>query len=153
MEDNSSRNFFLKDLDAYFYGPNFWQAGLYPQVKDLTLEQALWKPSPDRHCIWDVVLHLNSWKWFAVENLKGNRIESMKEYNWIKLPDNLDENKWKAEIEKLKSFHEEFKELAKKADPSFFDPSEKISGYTRESIYHCGQIGFLRALQGLKSVE
>ncbi len=150
-------DFFLKDLDAYFYGPNFWQDGLYSQVKDMTAEQALWKPSPDRHCIWELVLHLNSWKWFAVETLKGNSIESMKEYDWVKLPDNPDENKWKVDVEKLKALHEEFKELVKKAEPAFFDPSEKISAHTREVIYHdcyhSGQIGFLRALQGLKPLE
>jgi DinB family protein len=153
----SASEAFIKDLDAYFQGPNFWQAGLYPQVKDLSLQQALWKPSPDRHCIWEIVLHLNSWKWFAVEVLKGNTIESMKEYNWVKLPESPDEKKWKEEIERLKSFHEELKSLIKKTDASFFDPSNKLSNHSREVVYHdcyhCGQIGFIRVLQGIKPVE
>ncbi|MGH2575916.1 MAG: DinB family protein [Ignavibacteria bacterium] len=147
---------FIRDLDAYFYGPNFWQAGLYAQLKELIFEQALWKPSPERNCIWDIVRHLNSWKWFAVENLKGKRIESMKEYNWVKLPENPDEQKWKADVEKLKNLHEEFKGLVKNADFSFFDPSNDMSNYTREVIYHncyhAGQIGILRVMQGLKPV-
>lgn len=149
-------NSFIKDLDLYFYGPNFWQAGLYQQVADLNYQQALWKPSPERNCIWEIVLHLNSWKWFAVENLKGNKIESMKEHNWPKIPENPDEEKWRAEVEKMKNLHEEFKELFKKADSDFFDAAKDISNYTREIIYHdcyhSGQIGLLRALQGIKAV-
>jgi hypothetical protein len=152
----SSIENFLKDLDSYFYGPNFWQAGLFPQVKNLTLKQALWKPSPDRHCIYDVVLHLINWKWFSVETLKGNHPKSMRKLNWVKIPKNPDSKTWKADVKKLRNLQEEFKSFVKKAHSNFFDPSQDFSRFTREVIYHdcyhCGQIGILRAMQGLKPV-
>jgi hypothetical protein len=149
-------NLYLNDLDDFFYGPNFWQAGLYTQVKDLSLEQALWKPLPERHCIWEILQHINSWKWFAIESLKGNTIESMKAYNWKTLPDNPDEPKWLSEIEKTKQLHEEFKILVSNSQPEMFEPSKEKKEYYQQVLYHdcyhTGQIGILRAMQGLKPV-
>jgi hypothetical protein len=154
--DSNTIKLLLKDLDEFFYGPNFWQAGLYPQVKDLTVEQALWKPSADRHCIWEILQHINAWQWFAIEIIKGNKIESMKEYNWVPLPENPDETKWKSEIEKAKQLHEEFKILVSNASPGLFDPSNENIAYYQQVIYHdcyhAGQIGLLRAMQGIKPV-
>jgi hypothetical protein len=157
MNTNSNTvKIFLKDLDEFFYGPNFWQAGLFAQVKDLTLEQALWKPSPDRHCIWDILLHVNSWKWFAVECLKGNKIESMKEINWTNIPEQPDETKWKNEIERTEKLHKEFKALIANASPEMFEPSRENMEYYQQVLYHdcyhTGQIGMLRALQGIKPI-
>ena len=146
----------LKDLDNFFYGPNFWQAGLYPQVKDLDFRQALWKPSPERNCIWEILQHINAWKWFAVESIKGNKIKSMKEYNWVPLPASPDEEKWKAEVEKSKELHEEFKMLVSKASPELFDSSKENLEYYQQVLYHdcyhTGQIGLLRVMQGVKPV-
>ena len=127
---------YCKDLDAYFYGPNFWQAGLEQQLKDVTAFQALWKPSPDRHCIWEVVRHINSWKWFSLEILKGNKVESMKEHNWKAIPDTPDEVQWKEELEKLVSYHNELKNLVANANTSFFEQGSDLSKYVREIIYH-----------------
>ena len=157
MNSNSNTiKLLLKDLDNFFYGPNFWQAGLFAQVKDLTHEQALWKPAPDRHCIWDILLHVNSWKWFAGEILKGNKVESMKEINWQKLPELPDEAKWQNEIEKAKNLHEEFKTLVVTASPDLFDPSKENIEYYQQVLYHdcyhTGQIGMLRAMQGIKPI-
>jgi hypothetical protein len=146
----------LKDLDNFFYGPNFWQACLHAQVKDLNFQQALWKPSAERHCIWEILQHINAWKWFAVESIKGNKIASMKEYNWVPLPNEPDDAKWKAEVEKSKSLHEEFRALVSEASPELFDSSkENIEYYqqvTYHDCYHTGQIGLLRAMQGIKPV-
>jgi hypothetical protein len=146
----------LKDLDNFFHGPNFWQAGLYAQVKDLNHQQALWKPSPERNCIWEILQHINAWKWFAVESIKGNKIESMKEYNWVPLPKEPDEAKWKAEVEKSKKLHEEFKMLVSKASPELFNLSKENIEYYQQVLYHdcyhTGQIGLLRVMQGIKPV-
>jgi hypothetical protein len=148
--------FLLKDLDDFFYGPNFWQAGLYPQVKDLSLEQALWKPAAERHNIWEILQHINAWKWFAVESIKGNKISSMKEYNWMSLPAPPEEEKWQAEVDKSKKLHEELKTLVSNASSELFEPSKENIEYYQQvayhDCYHTGQIGLLRAMQGITPV-
>lgn len=154
----NSKEQFIKDLDAYFYGPNFWQTGLHHQLKDVTVEQALWKPSPERHCIWEIVRHINSWKWFSLEIFKGKKVESMKELDWQSLPDVTDpeHSGWKKDFEQLTKDHEELKQLVMNAEESFFISQSDLSKYVREIIYHdcyhCGQIGLLRVMQGLKPV-
>lgn len=44
-------------LDRFFRGRPIWHGALWPHVADLTLEQALWRPAPDRHCVWEIVRH------------------------------------------------------------------------------------------------
>ena len=61
---------FLAESDLYFYGDNFWQAPLYKQVENLNVEQALWRPAEDKHCIWQLVRHLNYWKYWALKYAK-----------------------------------------------------------------------------------
>ena len=35
-------------------------------------EQAVWKPAPDRHSIWELVLHIAYWKYAVRRNLEGS---------------------------------------------------------------------------------
>ncbi len=103
----------LHDLDAYFYGKNFWQAGLYELVSPLTAEQALWKPSANRHCIWEVVKHINFWKTYAVAYVTDKEKPDRRN-NWIKIDKDLTARDWKSQLAELKRVHEDIKKpLAK----------------------------------------
>src|SRR5437773_11222735 len=98
----SSKSAFLNDCKIFFLGKNFWQAGLLEQVSGLKFEQALWKPAPDRHCIWEYLRHINFWKEWAIIYVKDGTKINAKEKNWQPLPEKLDEENWQAEIEKTK---------------------------------------------------
>ena len=56
-----------------FHGPN----GDYPSVLEalegLTAVQAAWKPSPDRHSIWQIVDHLAKSKEWEREMIDGQQ--------------------------------------------------------------------------------
>ncbi len=80
----------------------------------------------------------------------------MKELDWQSLPDVRDESSWKKDFEQLTKDHEELKQLVMNAEETFFISQSDLSKYVREIIYHdcyhCGQIGLLRVMQGLKPV-
>ena len=147
---------FLAESDLYFYGDNFWQAPLYKQVESLSVEQALWRPAEDKHCIWQLVRHLNYWKYWAIKYAKENVKENAKEFNWAPLPDDKTGQNWKSDVERMKSLHEEFKAACAALGPELFSSPDERIVFLRTVLYHdayhSGQIGTLRSLQNIKPV-
>jgi len=148
---------FLFDLDKFFTGGNSWQAGLYQQIEGLTVDQATWKPAPDRHSIWDVLIHINFWKQYAIAAVRETDKPDPEAGNWTLAPADADETNWKKELERTRRMHEELKAIAAERDEDLFDTEKKLSNYIRQLIchdaYHAGQIGLLRVMQGLKPIE
>jgi len=147
---------FLAESDLYFYGDNFWQAPLYKQVENLNIEQALWRPAEDKHCIWQLVRHLNYWKYWALKYTREGVMEEAKAFNWAPLPDDKSESNWKADTEKMKELHEEFKSLCLSLGERLLNSSDEKIVFLRTVLYHdsyhSGQIGVLRSLQNIKPV-
>ena len=73
------------------------------------------------------------------------------------MPDEQTESSWIAEIKKLEELNNRcIEEALKLGEEIYTSPEEKVI-YFRQVIfhdcYHTGQIGFLRAMQGIKPVE
>ena len=147
---------YLNDTVMFIEGENFWQASLLKQIEGLNFHQALFKPAPDRHCIWDVVRHINYWKHWAITYAGEGVKLNAKEENWRKLPANPDVTLWQNEVSELRSLNEKCKMLAQKiGDGLFTSEDEKIIFFRQllyHDCYHTGQIGLLRVMQGLKPV-
>jgi len=147
---------FLEDSTAFFYCKNFWQAGFFEQIKELTSEQALWKPTPERHCIWEIVRHVNFWKSWAITYVVDNTKMNAKESNWAALPEITDEASWQNEIENTKLIHERFFSISEEIGDSIYSSQEEKIIFFRQVLlhdsYHSGQIGLLRVMQGLNPV-
>lgn len=148
---------FLNDFDQFTAGKNFWQASLLKQIEGLSVEQALFIPAPGRHCIWELVRHVAYWKFWALTYLDTGEKINAKEHNWAPLPETQDENSWNKDIEYLKAMNEKCFDAAKAlGDTIYTSPQEKVAFFRQvllHDCYHAGQIGLLRALQGIKPVE
>lgn len=148
---------YVNDLRAFTEGKNFWQASLLKQVESITMEQALYKPSPDRHGIWQLVRHIAYWKHWALTYLNEDVKLNAKEDNWAPMPEVQTEETWQVEIANLKKLNNECIISAEKlGDELMLSTEEKIVFFRQllyHDCYHAGQIGFLRAMQGLKPVE
>ncbi len=148
---------FFNDAEQFFSGKNFWQASLIQQLSGLTCGQALWRPSPERHCIWEYLRHMNYWKEWAIVYVKDNEKLNAKERNWEALPEIQNEENWQAEIEKAKLIHEHFTNVAEKLGNEIYVSAKENIAFFRQVLlhdsYHNGQIGLMKALQGIKSVE
>src|SRR4051794_41336664 len=51
-----------------WHGPN-----LRGTLRGINANQAFWRPAPDRHNIWDLVLHCAYWKFVAWRRITGSR--------------------------------------------------------------------------------
>ena len=147
---------YINDLNLFEEGENFWQASLLKQLEGLNCEQALYKPFPDRHCIWELVRHISYWKHWALTYVKEGIALNAKQDNWASLPDVLNEENWLSDLQKLKMLCEDCKETAAQIGDDLFTSSEEKIVFFRQLIYHdcyhTGQIGLLRVMQGLKPV-
>ena len=147
---------YLSDIEAFIEGENFWQASLLKQLDGVNFEQALYKPAPDRHCIWEVVRHINFWKHWAITYVKDGVKLNAKEENWKHLPVILNENTWQEDLNELKSLNEQCKKITSGIGDDLFTSDDEKFIFFRQLLYHdcyhTGQIGLLRVLQGMKPV-
>lgn len=148
---------YINDFDRFTSGRNFWQASLIIQVEGLTLEQALYRPAPDRHCIWQIVRHIAYWKYWAITYLKDGLKLDAKESNWAPMPEVQNETSWQEDLNKLLSLNDQCRRLAESIGDELLCSTEEKIVFFRQLLlhdcYHTGQIGFLRAMQGIKPVE
>ena len=148
---------YIHDFELFTKEKNFWQTSLLKQVEDLNIEQVLFLPAPGRHCIWEIVRHISYWKFWALKYVNENVSLDAKADNWKSLPEEQTQKSWEADLEYLKSLNEQCLKTAKELGNTIFESAEEPVVFFRQVIYHdCyhnGQIGLLRALQGIKPVS
>ncbi len=148
---------FVNDIKLFTEGKNFWQASLLKQIEGLTMEQALYKPNPGRHGIWQIVRHISYWKHWALTYLNENIPLDAKADNWAPMPEVQTEETWLEEIQKLKKLNDDCIHAAEELGDELMTSAEERIVFFRQHLYHdcyhTGQIGFLRAMQGLAPVE
>ncbi len=147
---------YVSDLKQFTVDKNFWQASLLKQIEGLNMSEALYKPSPDRHGIWQIVRHIAYWKHWALTYLNEDKKLNAKDENWAPMPYVQTEESWQEEIENLRKLNDECIAGAEKLGENIFSDDEKVVFFRQllmHDSYHTGQIGFLRAMQGLKPVE
>lgn len=153
MDPNAA---YLFDLRAFTEDKNFWQASLLKQVSGLNMRQALYKPDPNRHGIWQIVRHISYWKHWALTYLREGKAMDAKVDNWGPMPETQTEETWQDEIERLQKLNDECIAEAEKLGDNIFTSDEENVIFFRQLLYHdayhCGQIGFLRAMQGIEPV-
>lgn len=148
---------YLNDIEQFTHGKNFWQASLLKQIEGLNMQQALYKPSPERHGIWQIVRHIAYWKYWALTYLNENKKLNAKEDNWAPMPEVQKEDTWQEEIANLKKLNDDCISSAEKLGDEIFSSGDERIVFFRQLLYHdayhTGQIGFLRAMQGIPPVE
>jgi hypothetical protein len=152
----------LLDHLTYTFEKESWQPPLGQAVEGLTAAQAAWKPSPDRHSIWQIVRHVILWKEGVLDAWGGN-VPDYREFeraDWAEASG--DDPTWQADVRRLHDVTQRVKERVRILDPDAL--AEKIATYqgvapqvlavrlTRmatHDAYHAGQIRYLRVLQGV----
>ena len=151
---------FIKDLETFFSGRKEswkWQAGLFQQIKDLGPDEALWKPSDERHCIWEIVKHVNFWKSYVIAKINNRETPGPEAGNWPVIKFGANESDWQDEIQRTEMLHDEYVKTVDNNLEILFEIEEGYGALLRQLIYHdayhSGQIGILRVMQGLKPIE
>lgn len=147
----------LEVVDQAFDRKGWHGTTLRGSLRGLTSEEALWRPGPGRHNIWELAVHAAYWKYAVRRRLVGGATGSfpLKPSNWPAVPDNPNAAAWKRDIRLLEAEHRLLRDAVRTlpaAKLSALSPqgvwtmAEEIHGVAAHDLYHTGQIQLIKKL-------
>lgn len=132
---------------------NAWHGPALNELLDgVSAEDAIQRPMPAAHNIWELVLHITSWANIARRRITGGQIEPFEGEDWPR-PGPISENRWAEVRGALAESHERLREivagmsdedLSRNAPQSERSVAAMLYGVTQHAAYHGGQIGILK---------
>ena len=145
-------------LKRAFEGGAWHGPSVLEVLKDVTAGQAVARPLPGAHNIWDLVLHIAAWEDACRRRLEGDRAELSDSEDWRAISD-TDEAAWERVKALLIDGHRRLRAAIAAADESRLNepilpgmPSVYVTlhGVIQHDLYHAGQIAILKkALSGV----
>lgn len=156
MQD-SSLEILLRIIDQSFDRQSWHGPNLRGSIRGLPHTQALWRPHPDRHNIWEHVLHAAYWKYTVRRRILGEKRGSfaIKGSNWF-TPAETTAAAWRRDVQLLVETHQSLRAAIAGISPDRLHKRPTgakvsyfflISGIAAHDIYHAGQIQLLKRLQ------
>src|SRR4051812_28458931 len=147
----------LRIMDQAYDQKSWHGTTLRGALRGLTTEDALWRPGPNRHNIWELTLHAAYWKYIVRRRLAGDSVGSFerKPSNWPDIPQPADSSAWKQDVSFLKSEHRKLRDLVAglgaaalsvRSPRGVWTAAEEIHGVAAHDLYHTGQIQLIKRL-------
>lgn len=147
----------LEQLDEAFDRQSWHGPNLKGSLRGLDVDQALWRPAPDRHNAWEILVHSAYWKYVARRRLAGEKRGSFprKGSNWFSSPSAPTEQDWREEVRFLGECHQALRAaVAELRDSDLPRPApggkdtmgKLVRGVAAHDLYHAGQIQLLKRL-------
>ncbi len=140
-------------LRRAFRGDAWHGPSLQELLEGVSARQAMSRPIPDRHTIWELVLHLTAWTDIPRRRMEGDPVaDPSVEQDWPPVAGS-DEASWQATIQNLHLAHDRLQEALVRfpetrlsetvpgRDHSFF---VMLHGVVQHGLYHAGQIAMLK---------
>ena len=147
----------LLDVIDQAYNRKSWHGtNLRGSLRNVTAEEAAWRPEPSRHNIWELTVHAAYWKYVVHRRLAEQPIGSfaLKGSNWLSRPqDGATESAWKKDVAVLDEIHRSLRAAIAQLTPkglSHTPAGSKVSnrvlltGIAAHDLYHAGQIQLLK---------
>jgi uncharacterized damage-inducible protein DinB len=147
----------------YTFEKEAWQPSLAMAIDGLTAAHAVWKPTPQRHSIWQIVQHVTRWKRASFDAWRGKKPDyaAVDRGDWQEISGS--DAAWRQDAQALREISQEIMTWARElteAEVSRPVGGEDAADATKalavrvqrmatHDIYHAGQIRYLRALQGV----
>jgi hypothetical protein len=143
------------------YNKTSWHGtNLRGSVRRVTAAQASWRPAPNRHNIWEIVVHAAYWKYAVTRRFTSDTRGSfpLKGSNWFERPASPEESgekAWRAAVALLDQRHDALRQAVMGLSPRDVarTPAGKkvsnfavLSGIAAHDLYHAGQIQLLKRL-------
>jgi hypothetical protein len=150
----------LRMLDQAFDRRSWHGTNLRGAIRGLSAADAAWRPEPQRHNTWEIVVHAAYWKYTVRRRLLGERRGSfpLKGSNWFARPAagrDLEAG-WHDDVALLVSAHRSLREAVASLHPRVLyraAPGGKtpivdlLTGIAAHDLYHAGQIQLLKRLR------
>ena len=147
----------LEILDQAFDRKGWHGTTLRGSLRGITPEQALWRPAPGRHNIWELTVHAAYWKYAVRRRLVGDAMGSFprKPSNWPLVPATADGKAWKLDVRLVEGEHRLLRDTVRTLPPARLEErspqgvwtnAEEIHGIAAHDLYHTGQIQLIKKL-------
>ena len=150
----------LKMIDQAFDHKSWHGTNLRGSIKGINAQQAAWRPSTDRHSIWEITVHAAYWKYVVRRRLLSEARGSfpIKGSNWFERPTGRrpEEAAWKTDVALLNEMHTGMRAAIAGLEPKQLNSTPSgskvsnlalISGIAAHDLYHAGQIQLLKRLR------
>jgi hypothetical protein len=126
-----------------WHGPN-----LRGSLRGVTAKQALWRPAPGAHNIWEYAVHAAYWKYVVRRKLTGEKRGSfpLRGSNFFLREQYASEADWKKDLALLAAQHQELRRAVSTLPARTPQQMHLIRGAAAHDLYHAGQIRLLRRL-------
>ena len=123
-------------------------------LNGMTAEEAMQRPIPTAHSIWEIVLHITSWARIAQRRIEGGQPEPFDGEDWPIATEFTDQH-WDQARNALSESYERLGEvvlaltddqIASNAPRSERSIGAMVSGVSQHAAYHGGQIAILKKL-------
>jgi hypothetical protein len=147
----------LEQLDEAYDRQSWHGTNLRGSLRGLNGDQALWRPAPYRHNIWEITIHAAYWKYAAWRRLTGEKRGAFprKGSNWFPSPISPTEARWREDVALLGDSHRRLREavarltdadLRRRAPGGKETVARLLRGIAAHDLYHAGQIQLLKRL-------
>ncbi len=147
--------FLLTLIDEAFDRKSWHGPNLKGTLRGLSAAQAVWRPQPGRHNIWELVLHTAYWKYAVRRRITKSKRGSfpLSGSNWFPSPAEQNAAAWKRDVALLVAQHRELRRVIAELSVSSLRDSKRreatlvmIRGIAAHDLYHAGQIQLLKRL-------
>ena len=147
----------LAIVDAAYDRHSWHGTNLRGSIRGVTPRVASWRPAPNRHNIWELVVHAAYWKYIGLRRLTGGARGSfpLTGSNFFVRKTGLTGAQWKQDVKLLDTTHKALRKAIEglsardlKTTPSGSKVSNfaLLSGVAAHDLYHAGQIQLLKRL-------
>jgi hypothetical protein len=150
----------LLDIIDRAYDRRSWHGtNLMGSIRGLTAQDAARRPAPNRHNIWELVVHAAYWKYAVRRRLLGEPRGSFPPggSNWFTRPagGGADPGAWRTDVRLLRDMHERLRAAVEGLPPRALDRVPKgstltnfelIAGIAAHDLYHAGQIQLIKKI-------
>jgi hypothetical protein len=161
--EEDPRDLLLAIIDQAYNRTSWHGTNLRGSIRRVGVEQAVWRPKPNRHNIWEIVVHAAYWKYAAARRFTSGARGSfgLKGSNWFRRPldrANATERAWREDVALLDETHDTLREAVARLSPEDLTrtpPGKKVSnfallsGIAAHDLYHAGQVQLLKRLGSL----
>ena len=139
-------------LKRAFEGPAWHGPAVLEVLDGVTVARAAARPIPSAHGIWEITLHMATWKRVVKQRLLGKQVEVTDEEDWPRVAD-TGGTAWAAAVEALKAEHRDLMRVVAEAPESrLAEPLVpggntgyvQLHGVVQHDLYHAGQIAVLK---------
>lgn len=136
-----------------WHGTNLWGS-----IRTLDAAGAAWRPQPERHNIWELVVHAAYWKYRVYRLISDDppRSFNLRGSNFFPRPEPSGAATWDDDRAMLRAWHVRLLQAVERLEPSrlgdrvgndWFSFEDLILGAASHDLYHAGQIQLLKRLR------